>query len=91
LKEERLYEGNHKLLTDSEARTILDTTSLDEARNRIAEARQEGTQRILQENDGERSVHQKNERIYERRSVALYIIQNLYFLISSLITQTTTP
>jgi hypothetical protein len=41
LKEEQLYGGNHKAFTDAEARTLLGAASLDEARNRIAEARQE--------------------------------------------------
>ena len=72
LKEERLYEGNHKSLTDSEARTILGAASLDEARDRIAAARQEGSQRILQENDGERSVRPEIQEIDGRGSVALY-------------------
>jgi hypothetical protein len=40
LKEEQLYGGNHKALTDAEARTLLGAASLNEARNRIAAARQ---------------------------------------------------
>ncbi|MDR0730416.1 MAG: phosphoribosyltransferase [Treponema sp.] len=49
LKEEHLYGGNHKALTDSEARTLLGAKTLDEARNRIAEARQERDHRIRPE------------------------------------------
>jgi adenine/guanine phosphoribosyltransferase-like PRPP-binding protein len=49
LLEEDLYGGNHKALTDAEARTILGAKSLDEARDRIAEARQEIDRRIRQE------------------------------------------
>jgi hypothetical protein len=41
LHEENLYGGNYKALTDSEARTLLGAPSLDEARDRIIEARQE--------------------------------------------------
>jgi adenine/guanine phosphoribosyltransferase-like PRPP-binding protein len=41
LQEEDLYGGNHKALTDAEARTILGAASLNEAGDRIAEARQE--------------------------------------------------
>ena len=48
LLEEGLYGGNHQSLTESEARLILGTGTLVKARDRIAEARQEGSQRILQ-------------------------------------------
>ena len=48
-KEEALYEGNYKALTDSEARTLLGAASLNEARNRIAEARQERIGRVREE------------------------------------------
>ncbi|MCL2206573.1 MAG: hypothetical protein FWB90_00570 [Fibromonadales bacterium] len=41
LLEENLYGGNYKSLTESEARLILGTGSLDRARDRIAKARQE--------------------------------------------------
>jgi len=49
LKEEQLYGGNYKALTDAEARTLLGAPSLDEARDRIAAARQERSERILPE------------------------------------------
>jgi hypothetical protein len=46
LKEENLYGGNHKALTDPEARTLLGAASLDEARNQIAAAKRERNSRI---------------------------------------------
>ena len=46
LKEEALYDGNHRALTDAEARTLLGSPSLDEARDRMAQARQEGIKRV---------------------------------------------
>jgi predicted amidophosphoribosyltransferase len=49
LQEEDLYGGNHKALTDAEARTILGAKNLDEARDRCAEARQERSIGILPE------------------------------------------
>jgi predicted amidophosphoribosyltransferase len=42
LKEVGLYGGNHEALTASEARQLVEAGTLDEARNRILEARQEG-------------------------------------------------
>ena len=42
LKEENIYGGNYKALTESEARTILGAGSLDTARDRITTARQKG-------------------------------------------------
>ncbi|MDR1893875.1 MAG: hypothetical protein LBQ61_04180, partial [Spirochaetales bacterium] len=48
LQEEGLYGGEYRALTESEARTLLAAGSLDAARNRIAQARQQGNPRILQ-------------------------------------------
>jgi len=42
LKEVGLYGGNHEALTASEARQLIEAGTLDEARNRILEARQKG-------------------------------------------------
>jgi hypothetical protein len=60
LKEENLYGGNHKALTDAEARTLLGAASLDEARDRITAARQEGNHRtrskIFQEPPEEKKI-----------------------------------
>jgi len=42
LKEIDLYNGNHKTLTEPEARALRRAPSLDEARNRILAARQKG-------------------------------------------------
>jgi hypothetical protein len=49
LQEEHLYGGNHKALTDAEARTLLGAKSLDEARDQIAAARQERSSRTRSE------------------------------------------
>ena len=48
LKEEGLYGGNHKALTESEARLILGAKTLDRARDRIAAARRESIIRTQQ-------------------------------------------
>ena len=61
LKEENLYVGNYKSLTDSEARTILGAPPLDEARDRIAKARQEGMRGIRPEMV-QREPHALNEK-----------------------------
>ncbi|MDR3243373.1 MAG: phosphoribosyltransferase [Elusimicrobiota bacterium] len=47
LKEEHLYGGNYKALTESEARTILGARTIDEARKRIFEARNAKSRRLL--------------------------------------------
>jgi predicted amidophosphoribosyltransferase len=57
LLEEGLYGGDYQSLTESEARLVLGAGTLVKARDRIAEARQEGSQRILR---GSFQGHQGN-------------------------------
>ncbi|GHV41588.1 hypothetical protein FACS1894187_23400 [Synergistales bacterium] len=47
-KEVGLYGGNYEAFTNSEARQLLEAGSLDEARNRIFEARQERNGEVRQ-------------------------------------------
>jgi hypothetical protein len=49
LKEVGLYGGSYESLTASEARQLMEAGSLDEARNRIFEARQKGNNAIRAE------------------------------------------
>ena len=49
LKEVGLYGGNHEALTASEARQLMEAGSIDEARNRILEARREGNSGVREE------------------------------------------
>ena len=49
LQEEGLYGGNYQSLTEPEGYTLLRTETLDEARDRISEARQAGSTRVLQD------------------------------------------
>ena len=49
LKEVGLYGGNYEALTASEARQLMEAGTLDEARNRILEARQAGDSEIREE------------------------------------------
>jgi len=66
LKEIGLYGGNYKALTEPEARALRRAPSLDQARNRIFEARQKGLLRVDQESAQFHKTSQTISRSHRR-------------------------
>jgi hypothetical protein len=62
LEDMKLYEGNYKHLTQPEAYALGKASSLDDVRDRIIEARQEGRARILSEAVRERDAAQIEQK-----------------------------
>jgi hypothetical protein len=63
LQEVGLYGGNYNALTEPEAYALLRATSLDEARDRILDARQAGNARVFPENGSQDSGRNEYEEV----------------------------